>query len=172
MRKIFLLLFAGTALAGTLVVASVRGGQAGETKQTLPKEKPAMDKSNPAMDRVVADALARIAGGMPAGAPYPILLSVGEGANASTAAENLRRLLGKDARVVFSKVETKAGGPVPDINAPGSHVNTETRTVVPPPRIVLRVSEFDGRVYIAAREPGADPLGPPDRGWLWVLSTQ
>lgn len=167
-----LLLFAVMALASALVAVYLFISKSGDSKQMSPEDRPVMDRSNSATDRIVADAVSRIIVGIPFGAPYPILLSVGAGANAATTAENLQGLLGKDARIIFSKVEIRADVAVPDISTHGSHVNTEIRTVVPPPLIVLRVSESDGLVYIAARDPGTDPLGPPDRGWLWVLSTQ
>jgi hypothetical protein len=106
---------------------------------------------------------------LPAASPYPLLLQVGEGLLAEPAGKALRLALSCDKRIVFSTVVHRALAPVPDSSTAGGHVNAVADTVQPQPLLVLRVSESAGTLYIAARQPGDDPLGPPDAGWLWVL---
>src|SRR5581483_2201671 len=120
-------------------------------------------------DDLVTAAVARVTSAHAPGTAYALLLSVGEGERATRAADRLRAMLSREAGVVFSTVQRAQGGPVADPGTPGGHVNTEGYVVTPPPALVLRVSESGGRLYIAARSPGSDPLGPPDNGWAWVL---
>jgi hypothetical protein len=118
---------------------------------------------------LASQAAMRVLATLPAGHPYPVLLQVGEGPLAERAGKSLRLALACDPRIVFSTVVHEALGPVPDSSTVGGHVNAVADKVQPQPLLVLRVSESAGTLYMAARDPGRDPLGPPDAGWLWVL---
>jgi hypothetical protein len=120
-------------------------------------------------ERLVNEAAERILAGAKPGESWPILLSVGPGENASATAEALRRALARDPRIAWTKSERHHGEPMADPSVPGGHVNTEEWVFTPPPLLVVRVFEAAGVLTIAAREPGADPLGPPVDGWLWQL---
>lgn len=111
----------------------------------------------------------RVLATLPKGSPYAVLLQLGEGALAEPAGRVLQQALACDKRIVFSTVVHQPLAPLPDAVAAGGHVNAVSDTVQPRPHLVLRVSESAGTLYIAARDPGRDPLGPPDAGWLWVL---
>lgn len=118
---------------------------------------------------LVNQAALRVLATLPPGSSFPVLLQVGEGSLAEPAGKALRLALACDTRIVFSSVVHQALAPVPDSSVASGHVNAVADTVQPRPSLVLRVSESAGTLYIAARDPGRDPLGPPDAGWLWVL---
>ena len=126
-----------------------------------PSASPAASLASQAAQRVLAQ--------IPANGSYPVLLQVGAGSQAEPAGKALRHALACHPRVVFSTVSRHTLPSVPDSSTAGGHVNPVADTVQPRPLLVLRVSESAGTLYIAARAPGADPLGPPDAGWLWVL---
>jgi len=52
---------------------------------------------------------------------------------------------------------------------PGSHVNETDTVVTPRPTLVVRISAGDSKIWIAARQPSADPVGG-DAPWLWAIS--
>ena len=150
------------AMLAVLAALSATASTQPPTCRTVMKETttPAAALADQAAQRVLA--------ALPAG-PYPVLLQVGEGALAEPAGRALRQALACDRRIVFATVVRQALPPVADISVAGGHVNAVADTLQPRPLLVLRVSESAGTLYIAAREPGSDPLGPPDAGWLWVL---
>lgn len=120
---------------------------------------------------LVDQAVQRLCAALPPQGPFAVLLQGGAGPKAEAAARSLRSALAAEPRFVLSSVQRKPAPPVADPGGAGGHVNPEVFTVQPPPRLVLRVSEAAGKLYIAARDPGSDPLGPPDAGWLWVLES-
>jgi len=124
---------------------------------------------NKPSDAPIDQAVQRICAALPAAGPFALLIQSGGGAAAEAATKALRAALAKEPRIVLSSVERRTLPPVADPSAAAGHVNTESFAVQPPPRLVLRISEGSGKLYIAAREPGSDPLGPPDNGWLWVI---
>lgn len=130
---------------------------------------PTMKATDTPAQTLAQQAARQVLAGLPAGAGYPLLLQVGDGVLAGQAGQALRAALACDARIVFASVRHEPLAPVPDASTAAGHVNAVADTVQPWPRLVLRVSESAGILYIAAREPGSDPLGPPDAGWLWVL---
>lgn len=116
-----------------------------------------------AAKKVLADA-------SPDRGPLAVFLQTGAGERAAAAAARLRGLL-TGPRVIFSKVELKPAGPLPDADRPGEHVNQTVAVWSPPPQLVVSVSQSDGVLFIAARPPGRDALGPAENGWAWVLSS-
>lgn len=152
----------GCALAALLLAALPGPARSANCTRT-------MNETNPPSAALAALAAQKVLAAMPAGGPYAVLLQLGEGALAGPAGKALRQALACDRRVVFSTVEHRSLPPVADSAAAGGHVDAVADTVQPWPRLVLRVSEAAGTLYIAAREPGNDPLGPPEAGWLWVL---
>lgn len=118
---------------------------------------------------LAAQAAQRVLAALPATGPYAVLLQEGGGSLAEPAAKALREALACDKRIVFSNVVRQPLAPVADASAAGGHVNAVADSVLPRPLLVLRVSESAGTLYIAARDPGRDPLGPAEAGWLWVL---
>lgn len=124
---------------------------------------------SPTLSPLVSDAASRLRASMPARGTFAIFMSVGGGdASASTAA-SLRAAFEGDARVVFSRVSQSPGAPVAEPSTGSGHVHAVDQGFDPWPDVVVRVSEAGGVVHIAARPPGADPLGPADQGWTWVL---
>ena len=132
--------------------------------------KPAKSAMN-AADKVVNDAVARLKSMLPRDGRLVILLTGGAGDTASSASASLRSAFSGEPKVVFARVEQKPAAPVSDPGAPGQHVNPVQFRIDPTPTVVVHVSESDGKLYVAARAPGRDPLGPPEQGWLWVLNT-
>jgi hypothetical protein len=126
----------------------------------------------PSVDALISEGTTRLRNAVPASGPHSILLSIGAGERAAEVATALRRALEENPRIVFASVTSVPGPPVADEGTPGGHVNTVETRVDPPPQVVVRISEADGRVYLAARLPGSDPLGPPTNGWLWALSAR
>jgi len=106
---------------------------------------------------------------MRADATFAILWSVGAGEGAESTAAALRAAFQGETRVVFSRATQTHQAPVADPSTGTGHTNVTGQSFDPWPNVVVRVSESNGRVYVAARAPGSDPLGPPDEGWLWVL---
>jgi hypothetical protein len=122
------------------------------------------------INTMLADAATRLRSGLPRSGSYSILLSVGAGEPAASAAAALRRALEQEPRIVFASVAESPVGPVEDASELGAHVHGMKYVIEPPPQMVVSVSEANGQYYIAARLPAGDPLGPPPAGWLWVLS--
>ena len=123
-------------------------------------------------DSVVKDAVARLKAMIPRDGRMVILLTGGAGDSAAKASASIRSAFSGEPKVAFARVEQKPAAPVPDASAPGQHVNPVQTSIDPRPTVVVHVSESDGKLYVAARSPGRDPLGPPESGWLWVLNTQ
>lgn len=130
-----------------------------------------MHTTAPTDEALTAMAVERIRAEGTPGTPLAVLLSTGDGARASAVTDALRRSLANPPGVVFSTVQHSPQAPVADPGTPGGHVNPEGFAVTPWPHVVVRVSVSGATLYIAARPPGTDPLGPPDNGWTWVLSS-
>lgn len=124
--------------------------------------------SNPSVQDLVRDAHERLRHARPATGAFVILILPGAGEAAAAATQSLRHALAADG-AVFARIEQRQLGPVADVAVPGSHVNAIESAVTPRPTLVVRVSEGDGKLWIATREPGADPVGG-DQPWLWVIS--
>lgn len=107
---------------------------------------------------------------LPATGTFAVLLQLGQGPVAARAKTDLLASLQAEQRIVWSQVTSQPGPPVADNARPGQHVNTVATSIQPPPQLVLLVNVVDQRLFIAARPPGADPLGPPTADWTWVLS--
>jgi hypothetical protein len=130
---------------------------------------PVSSPTRPA-DALVPEAVSRLRAAMPPSGDYCILLVIGSGEAAAKAAAGLREALEREPRVRFARVTPRPAPPVEDPHSPGGHVNAVEYVIEPRPHMVVSVSESQGRYYFAAREPGADPLGPSS-DWLWVLSS-
>jgi hypothetical protein len=124
--------------------------------------------SNQSIQDLVRDARERLRHARPATGAFVILILPGAGEAATAATQALRRALEADG-VVLARVEQRQLGPVADTAVPGSHVNETESSVTPRPTLVVRISEGDGKLWIATRQPGADPVGG-DEPWMWVIS--
>jgi len=124
----------------------------------------------PTRSPLVNEAIAHLRASMPTGGgTYAVLLSVGAGDHATAIAAELRFALARDPRIVFVGTSLGPGAPVSDPTNALQHVDSEREGFVPWPSVVVRVSEVNGQVSIAARLPGRDPLGPPEDGWTWQV---
>ncbi len=124
--------------------------------------------SNHSVQDLVGDAHQRLRQARPATGAFVILILPGAGDAAAAATQALRHALEADG-TVFARVEQRQAGPVADVAVPGGHVNETDTVVTPRPTLVVRISEGDGKLWIAARQPGADPVGG-DQPWLWTIS--
>ena len=73
--------------------------------------------------------------------------------------------------MVLSRVESSDAPPIADPSVSTGHVHPIEFRLVPPPVLVVVLSESKGVLYVAARD-GSDPLGPATNGWLWVLTAR
>lgn len=101
---------------------------------------------------------------------FAVWVQLGPGAVPAQAKAELVAGLQAEQRIVWSAYRRQPAGPAPDSGRPGQHVNTVNPRLDPAPQLVLLVNEKEGRLNVAARPPGADPLGPPTAGWSWVLT--
>lgn len=163
-------------LAGVAMALGCRSALAGRQSSSPGPDRPAQRTCPPRRNAVVNDPVAlaaeaarRILAGLTPDRPYVVLLQTGDGARAKAAGEALRAALACDQRIALAEVVREHRAPAADPDRPQQHVNVVADIVRPPPALVVRVSESGPVLYIAARLPGADPLGPPDDGWLWVM---
>lgn len=120
---------------------------------------------------LVVEATARLRGMMPPSGTFAIFWSLGAGEGATSTAAALRAALQDDARVVSSRVTHSHEAPVADPSSGTGHVHAVSERFDPWPNVVVRVSESNGRVYVAARAPGSDPFDFSEEGWSWVLAS-
>lgn len=120
--------------------------------------------------QLVDEVARRLTAMLPPQGTLAVLVQLGQGEAAARAKADLVARLAAEKRIVWSQVSSQPGGPLPDSTRPGQHVNTVQRRIEPPPQLVMLVNVSQDKLYMAARPPGADPLGPPDAGWTWVLN--
>jgi hypothetical protein len=119
---------------------------------------------------IVAEAARRILAAAPAGGPWPLFF-LGSAGDAARVADDLRRELQRDPRVVFSRHDRVNAPPVADSSVSTGHVNAVEDSFTPRPRLTVLVNESGGVLYLAVHD-GPSPLDPPPRGWLWTLAAR
>lgn len=97
-------------------------------------------------------------------------LDMGETASARAAAQAVKRALETKPGLIFSTKTVAGGVPVPS-GTPGGHVHMLTYILKPHPDVVLDIGEMNGRIQVAERDAGQDPLAPPS-SWNWILQAR
>lgn len=129
-----------------------------------------MSTSFPSNELLIQEGARRLIAMVPAGGTLAVWMELGPGPVAAQAKADLLARLQGDKRIVWSQTSSQPGGPVADPSRPGQHVNTVTSRIDPKPQLVLLVSFSQGRLYLGARPPGLDPLGPQTTEWTWLLN--
>ena len=138
----------------------------------MPRDRGALNHA-PTDVALVALAVTRIRASAAQGAPIVVFVSGGAGRRIERAVDALRNSLTQVPTVTLASESATPRPPVADPNHRGGHVHTTEISVTPWPTIVVWVSESESNpsLFISARPPGRDPLGPADQGWAWMLSS-
>ncbi|MBP9086923.1 MAG: hypothetical protein KBG15_12435 [Kofleriaceae bacterium] len=157
------------AVASLLALRQISCGTANPHAAAARAEEASMANSFSSNELLVQEVVRRMIAMLPPEGSLAVLLQLGQGPEAAQAKANLLASVKDEERIVWSQVTSQPGEPVADTSRPGAHVNTVKSQVEPAPHVVLLVNVNEGHLYMAARPPGPDALGPPTAGWTWVL---
>jgi hypothetical protein len=136
---------------------------------SAPEASPVPPRARPAsVSALVDDVVRRVLGAAKPGERIAILLQLHD--ERSPIAAAVRAALAREPRVIFSTTRKRELGPVATPETATGHTNAVDFVCEPRPALVLLIREDKetGLTYVASRDAGPDPLGPPS-SWAWTL---